>query len=287
MLAGNCIAINGFAFPSEMPLADALRAARSAGFSGFEIGMSLGDSIDADPTGLRCTEIARAAADLGLQLTGLACGAWMQVNYASPAAADRTAACDLTLRLLDRAAALGAGAILVIPAVVGRADDASPRTSYADALHRALDALLSLRHEAESRRVAIGIENVWNKFLLSPVEFAKFLDEVNSPWVGAYFDIGNVMPFGYPQDWIATLGRRIVRVHVKDYDLSKPGRAGFCPLGEGSVDWSEVVRALHIAGYTGPLTFEGRGDAADIAARLRAIADGRSRAEIAGRTVAP
>ncbi len=134
-----------------------------------------------------------------------------------------------------------------------------------------------LAGDADDRGVHIGIENVWNRFLLSPVEMRDLIDRVNSPWVGAYFDIGNAMAFGYPQDWIRTLGRRIIRVHAKDYDLTRPGTAGFdCPLGDGSVDWPAVMAALHEVQYEGPMTFEGPGEPVRIAARLKRIVSGSS-----------
>jgi L-ribulose-5-phosphate 3-epimerase len=117
----------------------------------------------------------------------------------------------------------------------------------------------------------IAIENVWNRFLLSPVEFANLIDRVGSRFVGAYFDVGNVVAFGFPEDWVATLGERIKRVHAKDYDAAKAGLAGFCPLGEGSVDWAKVTAALREVGYAGPLTFEGGGDPVDICRRLQKI----------------
>jgi L-ribulose-5-phosphate 3-epimerase len=142
---------------------------------------------------------------------------------------------------------------------------------YADALQRTFEALAALRNEAEARQVAIAIENVWNRFLLSPVEFAGLIDRVGSPFVGAYFDVGNVVAFGFPEDWIATLGTRIKRVHAKDYDAAKAGLAGFCPLGEGSVDWPRVTAALREVGYDGPLTYEGGGDPADVLRRLLSI----------------
>ena len=78
----------------------------------------------------------------------------------------------------------------------------------------------------------------------------------------------------YPQDWIRTLGRRIARVHVRDYDLARPGRDGFCPLGEGSVDWPAVVAALNEIGYAGPLTYEGPGEPAEIRRRMEQLLGG-------------
>jgi hexulose-6-phosphate isomerase len=123
--------------------------------------------------------------------------------------------------------------------------------------------------------VTIALENVWNRFLLSPVEAADLIDRINSPYVGWYLDTGNVLALGYPEDWIATLAGRIKRVHVKDYDLRQPGAAGFCALGEGSVNWPRVVTALRQVGYDGPLTYEGAGEPEEMQRRLRNIISGR------------
>lgn len=267
-------AINAWTFPESLSPVEQLQATAAAGFAGIELVVSDRGPLAVDtPLGV-LAELAERAAALSLRITGLASGLFWQCNYASPDAADRQRAHELTLRLLDRAAAAGAETLLVVPAVVGKASAPAPSVSYADAFQRTLEALLTLRFEAEARAVTLAIENVWNRFLLSPLEAAELIDRVNSPYVGFYLDTGNVLAYGYPQDWIATLGGRIVRVHAKDYDLTKPGPAGFCPLGAGSVDWSAVVSALRSAGYDGPLTYEGPGEPAEICRRLqRIIAD--------------
>ena len=267
-------AINAWAFADEMPLKDQVATAASAGFGGIELVVSSDGPLRPDTPKRACAAVAEQASDLGLQLCGVASAAFWEINYGSPEAAVRRQARELTMRMLDRAADLGAGAILVVPAVVCKYDEYRMRTGYADALDRTFETLASLRPEAEARKVVIAIENVWNRFLLSPVEFADLIDRVDSPYVGIYFDVGNVVAFGFPEDWIATLGRRIRRVHAKDYDVGKPGLAGFCPLGEGSVDWPAVTAALSKVGYDGPLTYEGGGDPAEICRRLQTILAG-------------
>ena len=268
-------ALNAWTFTAATPLDKQLAATAAAGFSGIELVIDPDGPLRRDTPLNQCRALAQRAADQGLQISSLASGMFWETNYASPSEGDRRQATELTVSMLDRAAALGAGAILVVPAVVGMAGDARMQVAYADALHRTLDALSSLRHEAEARSVTIAVENVWNRFLLSPVEAADLIDRINSPHVGWYFDVGNVLPLGYPEDWIATLGGRIARVHMKDYDLGRPGHAGFCPLGEGSVDWPGVVAGLRSVGYAGPLTFEGEGEPAEICRRLRNILAGR------------
>jgi hexulose-6-phosphate isomerase len=95
------------------------------------------------------------------------------------------------------------------------------------------------------------VENVWNKFLLSPLEFRAFIDSFQNERVGAYFDVGNVLATGYPEDWIATLGHRIGRVHFKDYRRNVGSADGFCDLLSGDVNWPEVMRALRAVPYDG------------------------------------
>ncbi|MCG3125270.1 MAG: D-tagatose 3-epimerase [Phycisphaerae bacterium] len=267
-------AINGWTFPASLRPEEQISQAAAAGFGGVELTLGVDGPLTFDTPAPRWRELAAAAERCGVTIVGLASAVFFQRNYASPAEDDRRFALDATLRMLDAAAACGAGAILVVTAVVGRPEERAPRVSYADALARSIEALERLRHEAEARSVAIAIENVWNKFLLSPMEAADLVDRINSPWVGWYLDTGNLTPFGYAPDWIATLGGRITRVHVKDYDLSKPGRAGFCPLGLGSVDWPAVRGALRVCGYDGPLTYEGAGEPAVIRAQLEAIIRG-------------
>ncbi len=265
------VALNVWALPDELMPSDQIRAVAEAGFSGIELVVGTEGPLTFDTAPDAFAAFGKQAADASLRVTSLASAAFWQCNYASRTPAEREQARTRTLRLLDLAAAAEAGAILVVPAVVGRAGDPAPQVSYSDALHHTIEALDGLRFEAESRGVAIALENVWNRFLLSPLEAADLLDKVNSPFVGWYFDVGNILTYGYPEDWIRELGRRIVRVHIKDYDLARPGREGFCPLGEGSVDWPGVMNALRDVGYDSALTFEGPGDPDDLRERMRRV----------------
>jgi len=150
----------------------------------------------------------------------------------------------------------GAETVLLVPAVV------NPETSYKDAWTRSQQQIRKLIPMAEQLKVIIAVENVWNKFLLSPLEFASYVDSFHSPWVRSYFDVGNVVLFGYPQDWIRTLGKRIVKLHLKDFKFEKRV-ANFTPLREGDIDWKEVYKALSEIGYKGTATVELPGGDAD------------------------
>jgi hexulose-6-phosphate isomerase len=146
----------------------------------------------------------------------------------------------------------GADTVLLVPAVV----DAN--TPYKDAWTRSQRVIRErLLPMARDMKVIIGIEEVWNKFLLSPLEMARYVDEFESPWVRAYFDVGNVLIWAFPQDWIRTLGSRIVRIHVKDFSFDRQnGRFAWKNIGEGDIDWPAVRRALADIKYSGYVTTE-------------------------------
>jgi L-ribulose-5-phosphate 3-epimerase len=156
----------------------------------------------------------------------------------------------------------GASTVLLVPGVV------NAQTTYKEAYERSPVAIRKLIPLAEELNVTLALEEVWNKFLLSPLEFARYIDEYNSPRVRAYFDVGNVVLYGYPQDWIRVLGKRIAKLHIKDFSFKRePGTdksvAAWVPLGEGDVDWTAVYEALRDIGYQGTATLElDPGDAA-------------------------
>jgi len=143
----------------------------------------------------------------------------------------------------------GAETVLLVPAVV------NPETTYAQAWERSQKQIRTLIPLAQELKVIIGIEEVWNKFLLSPLEMARYVDEFNSPWIRAYFDVGNVAFYGYPHDWIRTLGKRIVKLHFKDFAFRKR-MAEFTPLLEGEIDFKAIHQALLDIGYQGSATVE-------------------------------
>lgn len=264
--------LNAWTFAASTDIARMASEASAAGFEAFEPVIAEQGELTFDSCEKECRQFAQTIRDAGLEVASLASGVTWQYNLGSPDSSVRATGRELILSALDRAAWLGAPVFLVVPAVVGGWRDAKPSTSYADALSRCYDQLRRLAGEAEARDVAIGIENVLNRFLLSPVETRELIDRVNSPYVGVYFDTGNVMPFGYPQDWIDTLGGRILRIHVKDYRLGDGDQqGGGCPLGDGDVDWPAVVTALARVGYDGPLTYEGPGEPAQICRKLREI----------------
>ena len=172
----------------------------------------------------------------------------------------------------------GADTVLVVPAVV------NPETSYQQAWERSQTQIRKILPLAEEVKVIVAVEEVWNKFLLSPLEMARYVDEFQSPWVRSYFDVGNVVLYGYPQDWIRTLGKRIVKLHIKDFSFREDPRikkrvADFVNLRDGDIDWKEVYRALSEIGYQGSATVEldggGKEYLTDVSHRFDLILNGQ------------
>jgi hexulose-6-phosphate isomerase len=143
----------------------------------------------------------------------------------------------------------GAETVLLVPAVV------NPETSYQEAWTRSQQQIRKVLPLAEKMKIIIAIEEVWNKFLLSPLEMARYIDEFKSSWVKSYLDVGNMVFYGYPQDWIRTLGKRVAKLHIKDFRF-KNRMAEFVPLREGDIDWKAVYKALADIGYKGTATLE-------------------------------
>jgi L-ribulose-5-phosphate 3-epimerase len=149
----------------------------------------------------------------------------------------------------------GADTVLLVPAVV------NAETSYRDAYKRSQENIRKLIPMADKLGVILAIEEVWNKFLLSPLEFVRYIDEFQSPSIRAYFDVGNVVLYGYPQDWIRILGKRIVKLHIKDFSFrndpaTKKRVADWVPLGEGDIDWKSIHSSLTEIGFQGTATVE-------------------------------
>ena len=218
--------------PKELSWHDRFALAKAVGFDGIEM-QTVTDRTEAET-------IAKASQDTGLVIHSVMNSAHWQFPLSSPDAEVVKKSVSGMKTSLENAALWKAGIVLLVPAVV------DARTSYADAWARSVPVITQqLIPVAEGFRVQIGIEEVWNKFLLSPLEFNRYVDEFRSPVVKAYFDVGNIVFYGYPQDWIRTLGRRIARIHLKDFKLDRSaGRFEWKNLGEGDIDWPEVRKAL-------------------------------------------
>ena len=224
--------------PKNLSDPDKFKLVKECGFEGIE-GSPMEDLNAAHQFG-------RLARQAGVPIHSIVYGGWgAPFSDPDPKVIEKgLAGMETALR---SAKALGAETVLLVPAIV------TETVGYGDAYKRSQEHIRKLLPLAEQLGVVIAVENVWNKFLLSPLEFARYVDEFESPWLKAYFDVGNVIIYGYAQDWIRTLGNRIVKIHLKDFK-----RKGYqwTNLLEGDANWKQVRRALDEVGYDGFLTTE-------------------------------
>jgi len=233
--------------PKSLGVAERFQLAKDTGFEEIE--------CNTTPDPAQAEEILAASRKAGLRIHSV----MNQEHWRSPLNSSDPAVVEKSLEgmrtSLRNARLWGADTVLLVPAVV------SADTPYAQAWERSQRQIRKLIAQAEELKVIIGIEEVWNKFLLSPLEMARYVDEFQSPWIRAYFDVGNIEIWGYPQDWIRTLGKRIVKLHFKDFSfkndpVTRKRSADFVPLLEGEIDWKAVHAALAEIGYQGTATVE-------------------------------
>jgi len=233
-----------YMLPKELSYLDRFKLAKDVGFEGVEA-----QTIE-DP---KVAEEIRAASEkAGLKIHSVMNMAhWdFPLSSSDPAVVKKSVAgMETSLR---NAKFWGADTVLLVPAVVDAA------TRYQDAYTRSAKVIREqILPLAAELKVTVAVEEVWNKFLLSPIEFVAYVDSFKSRYLKAYFDVGNVVLYGYPQDWIRTLGKRIVRVHLKDFHMDgEKEKFEWKNLGEGDIDWPEVRKALAEIGYEGYVTCE-------------------------------
>lgn len=249
--------------PDKLSIAERFKLAANVGFEGVEAQTTEDTKV--------VEEMREAAGKAGIPIHSVMnMGHWQ-----NPLTSDKPEVVQKSVEMLKislgNAKAWKSETVLLVPGVV------NAETRYKDAYARAQKVI---REEvipaARAAGVTVAIENVWNKFLLSPLEFARFVDECQDERLGAYFDIGNNVQYGFPEDWILTLGKRIKRMHLKDF---KRGTNKFVDLREGDVDWPAVRKAITEIGYSGFLTVElPGGDEAylrDVARRVDLIFEGK------------
>lgn len=233
-----------------MSTLDKFKLVKDLGFDGIE--PSVGEEVEPDV-------MREASEKTGLPIHGVVNGSVNDIPGA-----------------IDRAILYGANSVLL---VAGRVNE---NKSYADNYAETQATIREAIPYAQEKNILLLVENVWNNFLLSPLEMARYLDELDSPMIGAYFDVGNVVRFAWPEHWIPVLGKRIKKLDIKEYSRDKQNNEGLwkgfnVKLGEGSVDWAAVRRELHAIDYSGWATAEVRGGdrerLADIAARMDTVLD--------------
>lgn len=210
------------------------------------------DGVELDsPCDLKADEVLAARDKTHLQIPGVVDSVHWGKPFSDPDPAVRAEGRKALATALHDAKTYGGSSVLVVPAVINK------QVGYLEAWDRSQQELKQMLPLAAELQVRILIENVWNKFLLGPTELARYVDELQSPWVGVHFDAGNLTTFGFPEHWVPILGKRIHKVDVKDFKRGRAGFEGFdVKLNDGDTDWPAVVKALRAVGYDGWFTAE-------------------------------
>lgn len=243
--------ISFWSFPEGMSVEQRMRAAKGAGYQGIELTLEAEGEITPEASADDIKRIKELAESIGLETATFATGLGWQHPAVGPDDAAGAKGLEITRKELEFAQILGASTILVVPCTV------SEDFEYDAAYDRTVEVFSGpIADEAADRGVCIGLENVWNKFLLSPLEFKRIIDEIDSPFVQAYYDVGNVLISGFPEQWIRILGERIKAIHFKDFKCDIGTINGFIDLLEGDVAWDRVMAAIKAIGYDGAITGE-------------------------------
>lgn len=244
--------VSFYMIEEELSLVDKCKLAKDLGFDGVEFNSPVDFSVD---------ELLNAREKSGIEIPSVVNKDHWSKPLSDPDPSVRQFIIGSVAKSLEEVKALGGDTVLVVPGVVNE------KVSYAVAYRNALDSVRKLIPHVEKTGMKIGLENVWNNFILSPVEAARFVDEVDHPLIGWYFDIGNILRYGWPEHWIEVLNKRIVKLHAKEFSREKMNneglRAGFdVDLLAGDNNWPVVMQALRDIDYQGGwLTVElGAGD---------------------------
>ena len=264
--------INCWALPQNLSLSEQFQFAAGIGFEGIELTLTEKGALPFDASQTFLEDVRAQAEKCGIHIHSICCSLNWQASLTSDRPEIRERAKENIRRQVTVAKTLGAGAVLALPGFVSvgftsrelfadpneqRYFPGSEIIDYDTAWSRSLEAFRELAPFGQDNEVLICPENIWSKFLLSPMEMRYFLDEIGSPWVKAYLDVGNMLLYGYPEHWIRCLGKeRIGRVHLKDFRRSVGTLAGFVDLLSGDVDFPAVIQSLRDIGYTSYLTAE-------------------------------
>ena len=249
----------------NMSLADTLSLCQDAGYDAVELTFNESKDTDINMSDAELRGIAETCEAAGVDIGSITAGYADRGNLLSLDATEREKGARALARGIEVAGALGVGGILLHPGQL------TVEGTYQQVWDNLVGILRELAPSAEAHRVAVGLENVWNKFLLSPKEMRDIVDEIGSDWVGTYLDTANMMAYGYPEHWIRELGSRIKRVHFKDFSRDAHQ---FVNLLDGDTDWPAVMEAFRAIGYDGYVIHEVGGDREaqiELARRMRKI----------------
>ena len=231
----------------DIPLLDKFKLIKDLGFDGIEFN---------SPVDITIKELLDAKNKTGIEIPSVVNKDHWSKPLSDPDPSVRQFTIDSVKKSLDDVKELGGDTVLVVPGVVNE------KVSYEEAYKNSLESIRKLIPHAEKTGMKIGVENVWNNFILSPIEAKMFIDEIDHPLIGWYFDIGNILRYGWPEHWIRTLNSRIVKLHAKEYSKKKMNDEGLwkgfnVDLLEGDNNWPEVIKALKEINYKGEwLTIE-------------------------------
>jgi len=254
--------INGWAFPpnsdgSPIDPLTAMRQAKDLGYDCFEVTIEEQGAVSLETNEEGAGRIRREAERIGIELITAASGLAWGASPTDPDPTVRERALANSKRAIEVCGWLGVRTLLYLPGMVSAVFIPGFKPQGYETVDRlAREAIRSLLPLAERLKVTLAVENVWNRFLLGPTEMRAFIDSFGSPNVGSYFDVGNVMLYGHPEDWIRTLATRIAAVHLKDFRVAVGNLEGFVDLLSGDVDFASVMAAFRSIGYSGTYTAE-------------------------------
>jgi len=225
----------------DIPLLDKLKLVKDLGYDGVEFN---------SPVDVNLKELVAAKEQTGILLPSTVNKDHWSKPLSDPDPSGREFIINSITRSLEETKELGGDTVLVVPGVVNE------KVSYETAFNTALESIRKLIPAVERTGVRIGLENVWNNFILSPMEAKNLVDTINHPLIGFYFDIGNVLRYGWPEHWIETLNSRIIKLHIKEFSRKKMNDEGLwkgvdVELTEGDIDWAAVMTALRKTNYKG------------------------------------
>lgn len=236
---------------------EAIKLAAKYGYQTLEFGIAETGGINLQTTEEECAKVRKAAESEGIGLDSIASGLYWSRALGDSDPAKRAIALEDLKAMLRIGRWLGAKTLLVIPGAVDVFFLPNREVQSYEEVHKyAVEGLHKALDHACQAKVRIGIENVWNRFLMSPLAMKAFIEGFDSEWIGSYLDVANVLPFGYPEQWLRIIGHHTVGIHFKDFKRSVATGEGFVDLLEGDVNWPEVMKAIKEIGYEGPVVAE-------------------------------
>lgn len=237
--------LNAWTYPNHIPMERRIELTSEAGFDGFEPLYEVEGYVSMASSDADLKKVREKAESLGLVIPSIVGAHYENYSICSSDKANAAEGVERVKRMIHAASVLGADTILLVAGSVSDKEG----FSYEQVYETAIENVRKLAKTAEEENVKIGVEPIWSKFLLSPLEMKTFVDYAGSDHVGVYFDVGNVMIWGFPEQWIRILGKRIFKCHFKDFKRGVGNMHGFVDLLAGDVNFPEVMKAFREVGY--------------------------------------